>query len=92
MFEFHWDNRKAASNLVKHKITFSEAASIFSDPMATTYPDGEHSHGEPRFLTFGHSVQGRLLVVSHTEAGNSIRIINARRVTRDERKIYEKNQ
>lgn len=92
MFEFRWDDRKAKSNLAKHQITFPEAASIFFDPMAKTYPDGEHSRTESRFLTFGQSEQNRLLVVSHTESENSIRIISARRVTRDERKIYEERQ
>jgi hypothetical protein len=52
-------------------------------------PDPDHSSGEHRFVTFGLSEAGRLVVVSHTEEDESIRIINARLVTRQERRIYE---
>ena len=52
MFKFDWNEQNAASNLVKHKVSFEEAASVFHDAHAATYPDGEHSLGEPRFLTF----------------------------------------
>lgn len=92
MFQFDWDDRKAATNLAKHKVAFAEGASVFMDPLAITYPDGEHSMGEARFLTFGLSEQDRVLVVSHTESAVGIRIISARRVTREERKIYEENR
>jgi len=51
VFEFDWDNRKAASNLAKHKVSFAEGASVLMDSLAVTYPDGEHSSGEARFLT-----------------------------------------
>ncbi len=91
MFEFDWDNRKAASNLAKHKVSFTEGASVFMDSLAVTYPDGEHASGEVRFLTFGMSDRHRVLVVSHIESTRGIRIISARRVTREERKIYEEN-
>lgn len=76
-------------NLVKHGVSFYEAATVFDDPLAITYPDPDHSGDEPRWLTFGISAEGRLLVVAHTEAGDTIRIISARRATRSERKIYE---
>ncbi len=91
MFEFDWDNRKAASNLAKHKVSFAEGSSVFLDSLAVTYPDGQHSSGEMRFLTFGMSGRHRILVVSHVESTRGIRIISVRRVTREERKIYEKN-
>lgn len=87
--EFEWDPEKAVRNLAKHGVSFHEAASVFADPMAITYPDPDHSDDEERFLTFGHSNEGRLLVVSHTDRGERTRIISARRATRRERKIYE---
>ena len=92
MFEFDWNEPKANSNFAKHKVTFAEAASVFTDTLAVTYPDGEHSTGETRYLTFGQSDQHRILVVSHVESARGIRIISARRVNREERKIYEENQ
>lgn len=92
MFEFDWDNRKAASNLTKHRVSFVEGASVFLDGLAVTYSDGEHSSGEARFLTFGLSDRNRILVVSHDETTRGIRIISARRVTREERKIHEESR
>jgi len=60
------------------------------DILSATAHDPDHSEGEDRFVTFGISLQGRLLAVSHTDRGNSIRILSARLATNAERKIYEK--
>ena len=87
--EFEWDSEKAATNLRKHRISFEEAASVFADPLAITFHDPDHSVGEGRWLTFGVSRSGLLLVVSHTQRGKRVRLINARRAIRTERKIYE---
>lgn len=87
--EFDWDKNKAESNLKKHGVSFHEAATVFGDPLAITFNDPDHSVGEYRFITFGLSRFDRLLVVSHTETEDKIRIINARKMTKQERKIYE---
>lgn len=87
--QFEWDPIKARKNLVKHGVSFDEAASVFHDPLAATGADPDHSEGEERMVTFGVSSAGRLLVVAHTERRNAIRIISARVVTRQERHIYE---
>ena len=87
--KFEWDPKKARSNLEKHKVSFEEAATALADPMAATGADPDHSIGEFRFITFGISKRGRLLVVAHTEEGDSIRIISARIARKGERKIYE---
>jgi uncharacterized protein len=87
--EFEWDPVKAAENLKKHGVSFDEAASVFGDPLALTFDDPDHSASEERLITFGESIQRRLLVVSHTPRAPRIRIISARRITRRERKIYE---
>lgn len=89
---FTWDHKKGAENLKKHGIDFREAATVFDDPLSTTFPDADHSEGEQRFLIVGMSALGRILVVSHTESGNTIRIISARTATRRERKFYEKDE
>jgi hypothetical protein len=86
---FEWDDEKAAANLRKHKVSFSEAVSIFYDPLSATGNDPEHSIDEQRFVTFGISVSGRLLVVAHADRADGIRIISARPATRAERNIYE---
>lgn len=86
---YQWNPAKAASNLTKHGVSFEEAASVFGDALAYTFPDPDHSVGEQRWLTFGLSSQRRLLVVSHTETPSGIRIINARKATPHERKIYQ---
>jgi len=87
--EFEWDTKKASSNLRKHKVSFEEASTALSDPMAATGADPDHSIGEFRYVTFGISERGRLLVVAHTEQSETIRIISARLASRRERKIYE---
>lgn len=87
---FSWDEKKAASNVIKHKVSFQEASTVFGDPLSITYEDPAHSIEEHRFLTFGESKLGRLLVVSHHDGNDLIRIISARSATKHERKIYEK--
>jgi len=87
--EFEWDPRKSNVNLKKHGISFHEASTIFGDPLAITFNDPDHSVGEHRHLTFGHSMTNQLLVVVHTERHGKTRIISARRATKQERKIYE---
>ncbi|MFA4903663.1 MAG: BrnT family toxin [Desulfobaccales bacterium] len=87
--KFEWDPDKAATNEKKHGVTFLEAATIFGDPLAITFVDPDHSVNEQRFLSFGLSRFGRLLIVSHTDREGRIRIISARVMTRQEVKIYE---
>ena len=88
--EFEWDDRKAAANLKKHGVSFEEASTVFRDPLAATGADPDHSLDEQRWVTFGVSDRGRLLVVAHAEGDDCLRIISARRVTKIEQKIYEK--
>ncbi len=87
--DFEWDPRKAATNLRKHGISFTEAGTVFGDELAITVPDPDHSDEEDRFITIGWSNRRRLLMVSHTDRGGRIRIISARELTRNERKVYE---
>ena len=87
--KFEWDPKKATANVKKHGVTFQEAATIFGDPLAITFDDPDHSMSENRYITFGLSLQKRLIVVSHTEHGDRTRVINARLMDRKERRIYE---
>jgi len=87
---FEWDPRKAASNERKHSVSFDEAMTVFADWDSITIPDPDHSEGEERFLVIGLSVRGRLLVVSHVERGDNVRIISARRADSRERRKYGK--
>jgi uncharacterized DUF497 family protein len=87
--EFEWDRRKAERNLRKHGISFEEAMSVFTDPEELMIVDPDHSFGEERFVSIGHTVLGRLLVVGYTERGSKIRLIFARRATVPERVDYE---
>ena len=87
--EFDWDPVKADSNIDTHGISFSEAATVFADPLSITISDPRHSIGEDRYVLFGRSSAGRLLAVMHTERGSTIRIISARHLTSRERKEYE---
>jgi len=76
-------------NLEKHGVSFEEAATALSDPMAATGADPDHSMTEQRYVTFGVSEKGRFVVVSHTEKGETIRIISARKASKGEREVYE---
>ena len=87
--EFEWHPNKAASNLAKHNVSFHEASTVFGDALSLTFPDPDHSDDESRYITIGESMQRRLLIISHADRAQRIRIISAREVTRQERKIYE---
>jgi hypothetical protein len=86
--EFEWDERKARANVKKHGVSFHDAATVFGDPLAITFPDPDHSEEEERSVTFGMSQSQQLLVVAHTDRGARRRIINARLMTRKEKVIY----
>jgi uncharacterized protein len=87
--EFEWNPDKAVLNLEKHGISFLEAATVFNDPLSVTFPDPDHSIGESRYIIIGVSRFGQLLVVAHTDRGEKVRIISARKATRQEKKFYE---
>jgi uncharacterized DUF497 family protein len=87
--EFEFDEEEAAANLRKHGVSFAEAATVFDDPMSLTYLDTDHSLDEVRYLTIGTSLCGRLLIVSHTDREERVRLISARNVTSTEWKSYE---
>lgn len=87
--EFEWDPEKAKTNLRKHRVSFEEAAMVFSDTLSFTYDDEAHSQAERRYATLGMSNRRRVLVVAHTMRGEQIRIISAREATPTERKWYE---
>lgn len=79
--KFEWDLNKATRNLQKHKVSFEEAATVFQDTLSVTVLDPDHSVEENRNITVGMSNHRRLLIVSHTERGDSLRIISARKLT-----------
>jgi hypothetical protein len=87
--EFEWDAEKAATNIVKHGVSFAEAMTVFGDPAEIMIADPDHSEEELRFLSIGCSTTGRLLVVAYTERERRTRIISAREATAKERKQYE---
>lgn len=84
-----WDRLKAEANRGKHGVSFFVASTVFGDPLAITFNDPDHSVSEERFVTFGVSAIGRMLVVVHMDRGDTTRIISARRPTRAEVRIYE---
>lgn len=89
--QFTWDPAKALANARKHGVSFDEAATVFGDPLARVHDDPDHSAEEQREIIIGHSTFGRLLLVSFTERGEFVRIINARRPDAEERQKYEES-
>jgi len=88
--EFKRDPRKPRINLRKHGVSLTEAGTIFGDELAITVSDPDHSEDEDRYITIGWSDRRRLLIVSHTDRADRIRIISTRELTKAERKEYEK--
>ncbi|MGH7201825.1 MAG: BrnT family toxin [Planctomycetaceae bacterium] len=84
--------RQGRPQLAKHGVSFQEAATVLGDPSAATFYDPDHSNEEERFITIGTSIDGRLLILSHVDRGEHIRIISARKATRKERKLYEEGE
>ncbi len=87
--EFEWDPTKNDYNLRKHNVDFTEASTVFIDPLSITYPDPDHSLFETRYIIIGLSVRNRLLIVAHTDRKETTRIISARETTNRERELYE---
>jgi uncharacterized DUF497 family protein len=87
--KFEWDSDKADLNVRKHGIDFFEAVSVFADPLSLTIADESHSVDEHRFNDIGRTNQGHLLVVVYAQQGDVIRIISARKATKNERAQYE---
>jgi len=90
MIKFEWDSAKATANIKKHGVSFEEARSVFYDEFAVQFFDDDHSSSEERFLLLGMGTGARLLLVCHCErdAGNTIRIISARKATKNESTFY----
>ena len=87
--KFEWNTEKANRNQRKQGISFSEALTVFKDSLSLTYPDVDHSTDEDRFLIIGLSSSGNVLVISHTFRNDILRIISARKATKNERSFYE---
>ncbi len=92
--QFIWDETKAEANRKKHKVSFEEAQTVFTDPDALRIYDPDHSEEEDRFLLLGLSSVLRALVVCHCyrENDEQIRIISARKATRMETSTYERRK
>jgi uncharacterized DUF497 family protein len=88
--QFEWDQRKAATNLRKHGVAFTDAIAVFSDPLARIFPDPDHSEAEERELIVGYDSAARLLYVSFVERRGNVRIISVRRATSREASAHEK--
>lgn len=91
MITFEWDAAKARANAERHRVTFEEAITAFGDPLSSTIPDPDHSQDEERCVLLGLSSRRRLLVVAHTDRGDTIRIISARLASKREKRSYEES-
>lgn len=87
--KFEWDPEKEEENINKHNVSFPEASTIFYDNNSITIEDESHSFHEQRYITIGCTNYGKLLTVCATDRGDFIRIISARKATRQERTTYE---
>ena len=93
-YEFDWDPNNASSNVMKHKVAFDDAMTMFADPLALSRMDDDSSAIEERWITVGASLNGNLLLIVHTSVELSpdrtlVRIISARKASKHERRHYE---
>jgi len=90
--QFIWDEQKSLANIAKHQVTFEEARTVFYDANARVITDPDHSDNEDRFIILGISSKLRFLVVCHCsrESDEVIRIISARKATKNEVRSYGK--
>ena len=86
---FEWDRAKAERNRRRHGVTFDEAVTVLHDALSAKFDDPDHSVGERRLIMVGYSSSDRLLIVSHVESGETIRVISARLANAAERKRHE---
>jgi len=89
---FEYDHRKALTNLRKHDVSFDEAESVFDDTLSAVIKDELHSINEVRWLIIGMSDFDRLVIVSFTQRDDNIRLISARKPTKQEVKEYEEGK
>ena len=89
---FEWDARKALTNQVKHGVSFDEAMSVFTDPLARIFDDPDHSVAESREIIIGLSQKQRRLVVCFSERSDTVRIFSARKATKLKRQDYEERR
>jgi len=92
MIKFEWNTAKAVTNIKKHGVSFEEAKSVFFDDFSVQFFDQNNSDTEERFLMLGMSNETNLLLICHCERddGNTIRIISARKATKNESKHYQR--
>jgi uncharacterized DUF497 family protein len=88
--KFNWDRSKNLANIEKHGVSFKDATMVFFDPHVAAYDDESHSWDEERFIAVGLSENLRLLTVCHCfrEDDTVVRIISARKATKQEEKLY----
>lgn len=90
---YEWDPKKAEANLKKHTVSFEEAKTVFTDPLALTFDNPGHSQDEHRFITIGTSDKQRILFLAHADRGEDhVRIISARSATSTEAYDYQESR
>ena len=87
--QFEWNPDKGDLNLKKHGVSFNEASTVFNDLLSVTFPDPDHSYGKERYVIIRLSHTHRLLIVSHTDRTDRVRLISAREASQHERRFYE---
>lgn len=86
---FEWDSEKEKININKNGLDFSTAARVFMDENRLEIFDELHSDLEERYITIGMIDNvAYIVVVVYTERGEAIRIISARKATKNERRMY----
>ncbi|MGV8074186.1 MAG: BrnT family toxin [Syntrophobacteraceae bacterium] len=89
---FEWDEGNSEKNWAKHRVTRSECEQIFFNFPFVVADDQKHSKEEPRYYALGKTDNGRRLFVVFTIRGSVIRVISARDMNRNEKRIYDEKE
>jgi uncharacterized protein len=90
VLEFEWDEGNSTKSWIKHRVSIKEQEQTFFDTHKRVFVDSKHSQEEQRFLLFGQTEKGRVLIIAFTKRKDKIRCISARPMNNKEKPIYEK--
>lgn len=88
-YVFRMDEKKNQINIRKHGINFADVIDIFNHPMLILLDERE-DYGEERWISIGWMHRLIVVVVYTEHIGNVVRVISARKATKNEVSRYEK--
>ena len=83
---FEWNEAKRKENIRRHGLDFQDVPVVFENELVTDVDD-RFDYEETRYYTLG-ILDHVVVVVSHTETDDVIRVISFRKAEKHEEEIY----